>query len=67
MHTAFKRNHIRLLSVGYIQDNFSTLVAPENASVVSKRISVTNLGWCGCIKVLLFFAVLVLARPRIEY
>ena len=67
MHTAFKRNHIRLLSVDYIQYNFSTLVAPENAPVVSERISVTNLGWCGCIRVLLFFAVLVLAHPRIEY
>ena len=67
MHTAFKRNHIRLLSVGYIQYNFSTLVAPENAPVVSERISVTNLGWGGCIRVLLFFAVLVLAHPRIEY
>lgn len=67
MHTAFKRNHIKLLSVGYIQYNLGTLVAPENVSVVFKRISVTNLCWWGCSKVLLFFAVWVLAYPRIEY
>lgn len=57
MHTAFKRNHIKLLSVGYIQYNFPTSVAPENASVVFKRIRVTNLCWCGGSEVLLFFAV----------
>lgn len=67
MHTAFKRNHIKLLSVGYIQYNLGTLGDPENISVVFKRISVTNLCWCGCSKVLLFFAVWVVAYPRIEY
>ena len=48
---------MKLLSVGYIQYNFPTSVAPENASVVFKRIRVTNLCWCGGSEVLLFFAV----------
>jgi len=37
MHTAFKRNHIKLLSVGYNQYNFPTSVAPEKASAAAAK------------------------------
>lgn len=56
MHTAFIRNHIKLLSVGYIQYNCFS-IAPENASVVFKESVLQTCAGAAAQEVLLFFAV----------